>query len=188
VIRTNIATRPFEEERAIQRWLGLAGGLVLAATLANTWALVHYTRSDSELKAQAAHDEARAVELRTEATRLRRTAATAAPAAVASETERARALVTRRTFSWTDLFTQLEATLPPEARITSIRPSIRERDRTALEIAIVARGVDAVDRFLRSLEETGQFTGVLSRDERVNEDGQIEAFVVTAYVPAGQTP
>ena len=50
----------------------------------------------------------------------------------------------------------------------------------------VARGVDDVNEFLVSLEMTGAFSGLLSREEQINEDGQLVARMETTYVPPTQ--
>ena len=64
MIRTNLATRPFYNERAVHVWLLGAAILVVAATLFNGWRILHYSGSNTELAAQAARNEARARELR----------------------------------------------------------------------------------------------------------------------------
>lgn len=184
MIRTNLATRPFDAERGVRGWLGLAILVVLAATALNTWSALHYARSDTELKSQAARDEARAGALRTSTAALRATADSADARAAIVDREMARELIARRAFSWTGLFSLFESTLPADVRITAVRPRQRTGDRTALEISIVARSVDDVGRFLQNLESTGAFVDVLSRDERTTDEGQIEALVETAYAPA----
>jgi Tfp pilus assembly protein PilN len=52
-----------------------------------------------------------------------------------------------------------------------------------LEVSVIARSVDEIDRFLRNLEGTGSFRSVLSRDEQRNEQGEIRALIEAAYIP-----
>ena len=92
-------------------------------------------------------------------------------------------LIDRRTFSWTELFNIFETTLPADVRITSIRPRIEDNRQIALAVSVIARGVDDVDEFMEKLESTGAFQHLLARDERINDQAQLEAVLETIYVP-----
>jgi hypothetical protein len=43
--------------------------------------------------------------------------------------------------------------------------------------------VDDVNQFMENLEATGAFSNLLSRQERMNEDEQIESVLETVYSP-----
>jgi Tfp pilus assembly protein PilN len=76
---------------------------------------------------------------------------------------------------------QFETTLPPTVRISSVRPRV-ERDGTMrVEVVVLARTVEAVDAFIENLEKRGAFSGVLSREEFLNEDGLIQASLEGRY-------
>ena len=64
MIRTNLATRPFYNERAVQLVLLGAGIVVLAATLYNVTRIVGLSSQDTRLARQATSDEARARDVR----------------------------------------------------------------------------------------------------------------------------
>lgn len=181
MIRTNLATRPDHDGRGLGGRLGLATAAALVATMVNAVSVVHYMRSDTQLKAEAAQNEAQAAQLRGAAARLRSTIAAADAGTVAADAVQARGLIARRVFSWTDLFNQFEATLPAGVRLTSVRPGVGGADGVVLEVSVIARSVDELDGFLRNLEATRSFGRVLSRDERRNEQGLIEALIETEY-------
>ncbi len=64
-----------------------------------------------------------------------------------------------------------------------MRPRV-ERDGTMMvEVVVLARTVEAVDAFIENLEKRGAFSGVLSREEFVNEDGLIQASLEGRYRP-----
>ncbi len=89
-------------------------------------------------------------------------------------------------FSWTDVLNQFETTLPATVRISSVRPRV-ERDGTMMvDVVVLARTVEAVDAFIENLEKRGAFSGVLSREEFVNEDGLIQASIQGRYRPAAE--
>ncbi len=93
----------------------------------------------------------------------------------------ANVLIERRVFSWTEVLNQFETTLPAAVRISSVRPRV-ERDGTMMvDVVVLARTVEAVDAFIENLEKRGAFSGVLSREEFVNEDGLIQASLQGRY-------
>ena len=183
MIRTNLSTRPFYNERVVRLWLLAFGVLLVAASVFNVTRIIHYSRSDTELATQAARDEARAAELRTSAARLRASVDLKQVDFSSSEARQANELIDRRTFSWTELFNRFEATLPEEVRITSVRPKLEKRG-FALTIVVVSRDVDQVNLFMENLERTGAFADLLVSEEHFNEQGQLEASLITVYLPA----
>jgi type IV pilus assembly protein PilN len=187
VIRSNLSTRPFYNERAVRLWMMLLAVVVAAVTVFNVARVLRYSQSDTELATQAARDESRAAELRREAGQLRGSVDLQQIALASTEARVANQLIDRRTFSWTDLFNQFEATFPDDVRITSVRPELAEGG-VQLTLTIVARSVDDVDELMRNLESTGMFSNFLSVQERFNDDGLLVATLEGAYMPpAGQT-
>ena len=186
MIKNNLSTRPFYNEASVRVWLFAIGLLVAAATVFNVSRVLHYSRNDTELGLQASRDEARATELRTSAARLRASVDANQIAAASVLAREANDLIDRRTFSWTEVFNRFEATLPPEVRITSVRPRLDEKTRhITLAITVLARGVEDVYDFMEKLEGTGVFSGVGSRiNEKINEQGQLEAAFEMGYVPS----
>ena len=67
MIRTNLSTRPFYNERAVRFWLLAIAVAVVAATAFNVSRVIRYSRSDTQLATQASRDEARAADLRQQA-------------------------------------------------------------------------------------------------------------------------
>jgi Tfp pilus assembly protein PilN len=183
MIRTNLATRPFYNERVVRIWLLLVTLVVLAATAFNVTRVLRYSRSDTQLATQASRDEARAADLRQQATRLRATVDQKQIDYKQTEARVANELIDRRTFSWTELFNRLETTLPDDVRILAVRPRA-DRDRTIIiALTVMARGVDDVITFNRNLEQKGGFTRVRAVSEHYNDRGEFEAQVEGNYVP-----
>ena len=184
MIRTNLATRPFYNERAVGLWLLLVAVVVAAATLFNISSVIGYSRSDTELAMQASRDEARAADLRQQATRLRATVDPRQIEFASTEARQANDLIDRRTFSWTELFNRFEATLPDDVRLIAVRPKVDRRTGSILTINVVGRTIEDVDKFMENLEATGAFNHTESKEERINEDGLLAAAIETTYAPA----
>jgi Tfp pilus assembly protein PilN len=183
VIRSNLSTRPFYNERAVQLWILVLGLIVVAATLFNVASIIGYSQTDTELATEASSNEARAAELRSEAARLRATVNTQQIELASIEARQANELIDRRTFSWTDLFNQFETTFPDDVRIVAVRPKIDDKGGMRVSLSVIARGVDDVDELMIKLENTGSFKDLLSVEERFNTDGLLEATVEGSYSP-----
>ncbi len=184
MLRGNLATRPFYNERTVHAWLLVAAVIVAAATAFNVTRVLKYSRSDTRLATQASTDEAKAADLRRQAARLRAAVDPKQIEAKAGDARLANELIDRRTFSWTELFNRFETTLPDEVRIASVRPRVDKDRNITLEIRLIARSVADVNEFIESLDKTGAFKRILSRDERTNERGDLEAELETIYVPS----
>src|SRR5262245_37105211 len=189
MIRTNLSTRPFYNERAVHFWLLVTALLVAAATLFNVSRVLRYSRSDTRLATEASRNETRAAELRQQAARLRATVDPKQIEFASTEARLANDLIDRRTFSWTDLFNRFEATLPDEVRIAAIRSRIDEERGIVLTLNVVSRTSDDVDKFMENLEATSAFVDLGSHlDEHVNDQNLLETTIEMVYVPSGPKP
>src|ERR687891_422834 len=112
MLRTNLSTRPFYNESAVQLVFGLIAVLIVALSVYNVSRIVMLTGRQRALSSDAARDEARARQLTEQATASRRTLNPTELAAVAEAAQEANTIIEQRTFSWTELFNHIEATLP----------------------------------------------------------------------------
>jgi Tfp pilus assembly protein PilN len=184
MIRTNLSTRPFYNERAVWLWLAVCLLAVAAATVFNTTRVLRYSRSDTELGTAASRDESRAAELRASATKLRNSVDAKQIDRASAEARQANDLIDRRTFSWTELFNVFEKTLPDDVRITAVRPKV-ERGQFGIAISVVARGVDDLNVFMNNLQATGTFERVgKTIEEHVTDQGQLQAAIEAVYKPS----
>jgi len=188
VIRTNLSTRPFYNERAVHAWLLLGALVVLAATVFNVSQAMRYLQSDTELVGRAQRDEARAAQLQREAARLRASVDPRRVDVAAAAARTANDLIDRRTFSWTELLNHLETTLPDDVHIVSIRPKLDRTHGIVLTLNVLAREVDDVSQFMERLEETGAFRNPRPTQERVNEQGLYETQLEADYTPGNARP
>ena len=112
MLRTNLATRPFYNARAVQVILGAVAILVVAVTLYNVVAIVRLTLQQRSLSARAVQAERDAQRLRSEAVGIRARIDAKELNVISSEAREANAIIDQRTFSWTELFQTFENTLP----------------------------------------------------------------------------
>jgi Tfp pilus assembly protein PilN len=182
--RTNLATRPFYNTRAVHAMLALAAVVLLAFTLYNVVQLVRLTASQRTLGAQAAASEEQAQRLRGEAARIRTQIDQAELESVAAAAREANGIIDRRAFSWTELFARLEATLPTEVRITTVQPRV-ERGINKIGLVVEARQAEDVSEFIEALEATGAFRNVILLEAQAQENDLLAAAIEGEYEPDG---
>jgi hypothetical protein len=185
MLRSNLATRPFYNDRGVRAGLvGLAIiGLVL--TLFNAIEILRLESAGREARQLVAQNASQAREMRDKARNIRQSINQAQLAVVQTAAREANVLIDRRAFSWTALLNQFQLTLPPDVRITSVSPDIDDQGRMMVDITLFARRVDDLSEFVEALESTGHFTEVLSRTQTVEEDGTWSADLQGYYgVPA----
>jgi Tfp pilus assembly protein PilN len=188
MIRTNLSTRPFYNDRAVNLWIVLLAVLVVSGTIFNISRARSNSGSNTELALQASRDEERAADLRRTAAELRASLDRRQIDAVSLEARQANDLIDRRTFSWTALFNRFEATLPAEVRITAVRPTLDRDRKIVLNVTVLGRTVNDIQQFMAQLDETGVFKDLFSTQDRPNEDDQIESTLEMIYMPEAAKP
>src|SRR5687767_887102 len=104
MLKSNLSTRPFYNERRVHMAAALVALLVVAFTAWNVARLVTLSSRRTELRTQISGDEQVAADLRRRAERLEKSVDTAALRAVATSAREANAIIDGRTFSWTAFF------------------------------------------------------------------------------------
>ena len=187
MLRTNLATRPFYNERAVHFILGgiaLAAGLVLATSGVRLSALF---QERAILTAVAESNEQQADEILNQTVTLQRGAGAPELDLLAAASREANRLIDQRAFSWTDFLNRIEATLPDDVMLTSLRPDVTDRV-VGVQVGIISQSIVAIDRFIEQLEGTGAFADVLSREEEITDDGLYRAVLYGRHVPLPVVP
>lgn len=184
MLRTNLSTRPFYNERAVQLMLGLAAVVLAVVTAFNIVEVVRLTASQRTLGAHAVESEREAARLRTEAAAVRAQINAKELETVASAAREANGIIDQRAFSWSGLFDELEQTLPDDVRITKVEPTLLPQGQFIIGITVQARRPEDVDAFIEALEKTGSFRDLLTPAEATNEDGLLEAVIRGTYIHA----
>lgn len=193
MLRGNLSTRPFYNERAVRTMLAVLALAAIGLTIFNVVEILRLERAGRDARQTVAQNAERAREMREKAQVIRQGINQAQLEAVRVSARDANALIDRRTFSWTALLNYFQATLPPDVRITSVTPQLDDSGRMLVAISVFARRIDDLSEFEDALESTGAFTDVLSLQIGTEEDGttraQLQGFYsgpVRQAVPAGQ--
>ena len=182
MLRTNLSTRPFYNERAVQAILAVFVLVVVIATAFNVVELLRLTASQRTLGAHAVESEREAARLRTEAVAIRAQINPKDLETVASAAREANGIIDQRAFSWTQLLGEFESTLPDDVRITAVQPRLTQQGAFVVAMTVQARRAEDLDMFIENLEKTGSFRNVTPLEEQTNEQGLLEAVIQGTYV------
>jgi hypothetical protein len=181
MLRTNLSTRPFYNDRAVRSALALLALVALGLTAFNAIEILRLERAGREARQTVSQNVTQAREMREKARVIRQSINQSALQAVQVSARDANALIDRRAFSWTALLNYFQATLPPDVRIASVTPQVDDDGRMLVAIQVFARRAEDLSEFVDALETTGAFSDVLPRQSSVEEDGTWRASIQGYY-------
>jgi Tfp pilus assembly protein PilN len=184
MLRTNLSTRPFYNERALHGVLGVTALIVVVLTIFNLTQIVLLTRRQSSLSSQASASETRATELRARAARTRQAVNAKQIDTISGAAQEANAIIGQRLFSWTDLLNRLGEALPDNVRITALRPDVGRDGSVTIEMTVFSESVEEIDRFMANLEQSTAFSEVYPISDEPVEGGGVRASLEGKYAPA----
>jgi hypothetical protein len=180
MVRGNLSTRPFYNERIIHLLLALAGIVVIALTAFNAIKIFSLSRQNTEFSALITRDRSEAQRLTEEARRIRAGINQDELQATAESADEANRLIDQRTFSWTEFFNRIEQTLPPDVMLTAVQPSFAN-DRSIVQMSVIGRRTEDVDAFIQKLEGTGAFFDVLPTQQEETDEGMYKVLLRSEY-------
>jgi Tfp pilus assembly protein PilN len=187
VLRTNLSTRPFYNERPIHVAIGVAAVLVAALTIWNIVRVGTLSRQNTELATRVNAHHAEAEQLTTMADEIRRKIDKNELQLVVESAREANALIDQRTFSWTAFFNRLESTMPPDVMLTSVRPAVKA-GVTGVTMTVLGRRADDIDEFIERLEAIGAFENVLAKQQDLTVEGLYRVVVESIYTGQEEPP
>jgi type IV pilus assembly protein PilN len=156
-ISVNLASQPFEDRRSFFiRWGAITGAVLLVTLIFlgfSAKAFYDRRQSDRDLKAiqrqrdtvqrERARYEAFLNEPQNRGTR--------------DHAQFVNALILRKAFSWTAVFSELEHTLPPRVKVTAIRPEVNAENQLSVRLSVESESRDQALDFIKRIETTKQF-------------------------------
>jgi Tfp pilus assembly protein PilN len=183
VIRTNLSTRPFYNERAIHALAALVAVIVVALTAWQVRNVIRLSQYKTELNTSIQKHKAETEVREREAAQVRSGIDQKELAVVAARAKEANELIEQRTFSWTQLFNHLEATLPDDVMLMAVRPEFKDGE-TTINMDLQGRKSDDINAFWDRLEKTGAFHNVLWSNVTITDDGLNRMQMHATYTPA----
>lgn len=187
MLRMNLSTRPFYNERVCHLVLAILGGVSLWILALGVIHIIELVRSNTQLTEIAEERERVTSEMSMQIAALLQETNDPELKKLTGATREANRLIDQRTFSWTEFFNRIERTLPEDVMLTSIRPDI-DIDVIRVVVSVIGREVDDIDQFIKGLEVTGAFEEILAREEETTDDGMYRVQLVGRYVPGEVVP
>ena len=174
MLKINLATRPFYNERVVHVVLILlgTGALVLMGLAGRT--VLELSKVHTEITGAAEASEALVETVSQETLSLNENVSDEELEVLRRSAAEANRLIDQRVFSWTELFNLIERTLPNRVMLTGLRPS-GNASRISLVIGVVGERVADIEEFIEQLEASGSVENVLARQEQRTEDGMYSA-------------
>ena len=180
MLRTNLSTRPFYNERAVHLAIAAFAVLVVGITAWNVLSVLGLSRQNTELSSRVNRDHDEAARLTKAAVEIRGRINQAELQRVVNAAREANGLIDQRTFSWTAFFNRLESTMPPDVMLASVRPYVDE-GVTRVHMQLLARRAEDADEFIERLEATGAFENVVPTQQDRTDEGLFRVTVESVY-------
>jgi Tfp pilus assembly protein PilN len=178
-LNLNLATRPRRNRRLYAGLCrGLAALLVVLAALA-AFVVLKFGGESARLRTSIA--EARKIEEEAKREDKRLTADIRAEERLSRvRVDLVNSIILKKTFSWTRLFSELEAALPGPSYITLLTPNFTEQGSVALRLRVMSRNLDDVRALIDNLNVRGFKNIQVFRDTRA-DDGRVITEISLTY-------
>ena len=181
MLTTNLSSRPFYNERAARTAVGVVLLLVLLLTAFSVFRALSLRAEEQRLSARATQARSEAARLRAEAEQTMAQIDPKELESVSAAASEANDAITKRTFSWGALLTDLEAALPANVRITSVEPRV-EKGVIRILLQVESTSHDELADFMDALDKRGSFPQVLPGGQSMFDD------IITASIDAIYQP
>ena len=183
MLRANLSTRPFYNERAVHAVAAAIGVIVVAVAAWQGVRVVRLSRYHTELKTAIQKHHAETDMRERDAAQIRSGLDQKQLAIVAAQAKEANQLIEQRTFSWTELFNLLEATLPDDVMLVSVRPEFKD-NVTQVNLDLQGKTTEDIQAFWDRLAKTGAFRDVTWSAVNETETGLDKMQMRAVYTPA----
>jgi hypothetical protein len=183
MLRGNLSTRPFYNDRVVMLVLAAIAAAAVLFTVLNVTELWSLSERWSDVQGRLAATRAEVAAVRAGAAAEQQNADRGTLVQLAASAGEANRLIEQRTFSWTALFGLLERTMPTDVRLVSVSPRA-EASGLTVDMSISARDLIDVDMFVSALQDSGAFYDVTPSVTQARDDGTVSAVVMASYLGA----
>ena len=187
MLRTNLSTRPFYNDRLVTLVLTAAAVLAILLTIVNVTQILSLTARRGEIQERLRATETEAADIRARAAAEQQHLDRNSLLSLAASADEANRLIEQRTFSWTALFGLLERAMPMDVRLVSVSPRV-ETTVLGVTMTVVARDLLDVDAFMGALHDTGAFYDVMPPEMQQRDDGTVMAVIDASYLGPSAAP
>jgi Tfp pilus assembly protein PilN len=187
MLKGNLSTRPFYNERLVALALATVAILALLLTAYDARRLVELSHRRTAALVRLDANRREAARIRGQAQALLQAVDRPTLTRLAAATREANGLIDQRTFSWTGLLSLLEQALPLDVRLVSISPRL-DKGGTRISMTVALRDLADVDTFIDNLTGTDAFHDVSPTEQQHLDDGTYTARIDATYDIRRQPP
>lgn len=182
MVRVNLATRPFYNERLVGFIIAAVGVIAIGVAAFSVQQIVSLSSKRTELRSRIEQADAATNRANIQAAEIRKSIDPRKLRGLAGNAALANRLIDERTFSWTVFFSLIGKTLPDDVRIDSVAPSIDAKDGVIVLMTVVSKRTDDLAQFIERLQATGAFYDVFPQQEDATDDGNRRTTVIAHYL------
>jgi hypothetical protein len=187
MVKVNLASRPFYNERLVTLALVALGLVAVGLTTFNVAQLVRLSAKRTAQQSAISRDEAAARTADQDAVSLNQSVDRSTLNLLAAEAGEANGLINERTFSWTTFFGLIEKAMPQNVHLVSVAPRDTSGVTWITMVIIAKRAEDEAD-LMDALEGTGAFFDVQPRSEDATDDGMLRTIIRARYLEPPTAP
>ncbi len=185
-LNINIATQPYESARRFVVVWGSALAALAVITVALIVAAVTSYVGSRPIAAQTREVNARIAQLEREKASGEALLNQPGNRELRQRSRFLNTLFARKSFSWTQVFADLEKIMPPRVRVVSIRPDFTPQNQLQIHLQAIGDSRDKAIDLVRKLEQSPMFREARVREEKDEPNGPnsgVEFEIVAQYVP-----
>jgi hypothetical protein len=188
MLRGNLSSRPFYNQRLVTLALVLVGVIAAVLTAYNVSELRTLSGQRRALVERIQRDQQSAQQINRDAVALQKSVDQSVLRVLAAATREANDLIDQRTFSWTVFFGLIERTIPLDVHLVAVSPGI-DRGNIKVTMTVVARRHEQLEQFVNALQGAGgAFYDVAPHAQQANDDGTWAATLEAFYLPPTGAP
>jgi type IV pilus assembly protein PilN len=183
-VRLNLASNPLQMHRRFLAGSTLVGTVAAIVFLALGWHVYSVRKADEALNTRIDQASREMAALIRQHEALEQFFKRPENARLADRSAYLNTLIDAKSLNWTRMFMDLEKVMPPGVRLISIEPHI-EKGQVQIRFQAHAANDEAKLQFLRVLEKSPAFSGVIENQEIPDErGGGVQLSLVAIYMRA----
>jgi hypothetical protein len=187
MLKGNLSTRPFYNDRLVAITIAVIAVAVVALTAFNATQLRSLSTQRSGLRGKIDKDvnDARSIERKTR--ELMSSIDAPAMKLLTNSVHETNDLIDQRTFSWTTFLSVIEKTLPYDVRLVEVAPK-PEKGVMHVGITVVCKTSEDLFPFVEALEKSRVFSDIVPAARNPNDDGTETALIEAVYLASSVAP
>jgi Tfp pilus assembly protein PilN len=156
-IPLNLAREPFRHDRAMFVASGAVAALLVVTLAILIWITVSENGTAHQTQAELTRTNNQIARIAAEQAKLDAQLRRPEYAIVLDRSILINELIRRKAISWTRIFSDLGAVVPPNVRITAIRPQVNNRDQLSLDVTVESESPQPINDLISKLEGSDIF-------------------------------